>query len=73
MRRFQLVRDHDVSGVSGLGHVADGVLFADGKVVTRWRAAVAQTCVWDSIDDVERVHGHGGATRVVFIDPEETP
>ncbi|NUS58905.1 MAG: hypothetical protein HOV66_29225 [Streptomycetaceae bacterium] len=68
MRRFRLVRDLDVSGVSGLGHVADGVLFDDGKVVTRWRAAIAQTCVWDSIEHVEAIHGHGGATRIEWID-----
>lgn len=68
MRRFRLVRDQDISGVSGLGHVADGVLFEDGKVVTRWRAKIAQTCVWDSIEHVEAVHGHGGATRIEWID-----
>ena len=68
MRRFRLIRDDDISGVSGLGHVADGVQFEDGRVVTRWRAAVAQTCVWDSIDHVLAVHGHQGATRVVWID-----
>lgn len=68
MRRFHLVRDQDISGISGLGHVADGVLFDDGKVVTRWRAAIAQACVWDSIEHVEAVHGHHGATRIVWID-----
>lgn len=70
-RRFRLVRDHDVSGVSGLGVVAHGVQFADGAVVTRWDAEIAQTCVWASIADVEHVHGHGGATRIVWIDSED--
>lgn len=68
-RRFRLVRDRDVSGVSGTGVVAHGVQFTDGAVVTRWDAAVAQTCVWASIHDVEHVHGHGGATRIEWIDP----
>ena len=68
MRRFRLVRDQDVSGVSGTGHVADGVQFEDGTVVTRWRATIAQTCVWTSIEHVEAVHGHSGATRVEWID-----
>lgn len=68
MRRFELHRDHDVSGVSGTGVVGYGVQFADGTVVTRWNAAIAQTCVWTSIADVEHVHGHGGATRIVWID-----
>jgi len=71
MRRFQLVRDRDVSGVSGTGVVADGVLFDDGHAVTRWRAKIAQTCAWDSIDHVEAIHGHGGATRIVWVDDAE--
>lgn len=72
MRRFRLVRDRDVSGVSGTGHVADGVLFDDGHAVTRWRADIAQTCAWDSITDVEAIHGHGGATHIDWIDPPTT-
>lgn len=67
-RLFQLVRDVDVSGISGTGLVAWGVQFPDGKVTTRWNGAIAQTCVWDSIDEVEAIHGHGGATRVVWVD-----
>lgn len=71
-RRFRLVRDVDVTGVSGTGVVACGVQFADGKVVTRWdgtASGIAQTCVWDSITDVAAIHGHGGTTRIQWIDP----
>lgn len=68
MRRFQLVRDVDVTGVSGTGVVAWGVQFPDGKVITRWKARIAQTCVWDCIEDIEAIHGHDGATRVEWID-----
>ncbi len=68
-RRFALHRDLDVSGVSGTGIVAYGVEFPDGTCATRWNAARAQTCCWTSIDDVVHVHGHGGATRLVWIDP----
>ena len=67
-RRFSLVRDEDVSGVSGVGLVAYGVQFADGVVVTRWAAAVAQTCCWACIEDVERIHGHQGRTHIEWID-----
>ncbi len=70
-RRFRLVRDRDPTGVSGIGVVAYGVVFGDGAAVTRWDAEVAQTCVWSSVDDVVAVHGHGGATRLVWIDPED--
>lgn len=70
-RRFVLERDADASGVSGTGRVAEGVQFSDGRCVTRWtesRVGSVQTCVWDSVADVEAVHGHGGQTRVVWLD-----
>lgn len=67
-RRFQLVRDEDETGISGLGTVAYGVVFSDNIAVTRWNSDVAQTCVWQSMDEVEAVHGHGGRTRIEWID-----
>lgn len=70
MRRFVLFRDHDVSGVSGTGHVANGVQFPDGTCVYRWATGTATTNVADCIEDIEAIHGHGGATRVVWIDVE---
>lgn len=68
MRRFQLERDTDVSGISGTGTVADGVEFPDGTVVIRWRGERQSTVVWPGIEDVEAIHGHGGATRIVWVD-----
>ena len=68
--RFTLVRDVDDTGLSGTGEVAWGVLWPDGKVSTRWnaRGGPAQTCSWDSIDDVRAVHGHDGNTRIVWTE-----
>jgi hypothetical protein len=66
---FALVRSADPSGVSGVGVVAWGVRFADGRAVTQWTGettGIRQIMVWDSIDDIETIHGHGGATRIVF-------
>lgn len=65
-RLFQLERDVDVSGISGTGTVADGVVFPDGVCVIRWRGDRQSTVVWPSIEDVEAIHGHGGATRIVW-------
>jgi hypothetical protein len=65
-RLFRLERDADQSGVSGPGHVADGVVWADGTVTLRWFGAHASTVCWDSLGDAEAVHGHGGDTRFVF-------
>lgn len=69
MRRFRLRRDQDVTGVSGTGVVAEGVEFADGTVALRWLSETASTAVFASIDDVQKIHGHDGATRVVWVDP----
>lgn len=68
-RRFLLERTVDVSGVSGTGAVVWGVVFPDGRVAYRWNTPTATTCVGDSIDDVVAIHGHNGATELVWIDP----
>jgi hypothetical protein len=71
IRRFYLHRDVDDTGVSGTGVVATGVLFDCGKVVTCWcsdASSVHQVSVWDSIAQVEAIHGHHGHTRVRWID-----
>jgi hypothetical protein len=70
MRRFVLMRSEDVTGISGTGLVAWGVRFPDGLVVTRWNGTIAQTSVWDSIEHIEAIHGHGGSTQVVWVDDE---
>lgn len=68
MRRFQLARSADVTGVSGTGVVADGCQFGDGKIVIRWRGERPSTVIWDRIEDALHVHGHAGNTQVVWLD-----
>jgi hypothetical protein len=70
-RRFVLERDEDVTGVSGTGIVADGIRWPDGQAALHWRGEYCSTVVWDAVANMVRVHGHGGATRVVWVDPEE--
>ena len=83
-RRFELHRDQDVSGISGTGVVADGVEFPDpftvefpdgvreelpaGWVRLTWRGELSSTVLWASADVAEKVHGHNGATRLVWAD-----
>ncbi|MEU9606175.1 hypothetical protein [Streptomyces sp. NPDC048057] len=67
-RRFHLQRDNDLTGVSGTGRVADGILWPDGTVTIRWRGERPSTVNWASIDDARTVHGHGGATRIIWDD-----
>jgi hypothetical protein len=68
VRRFELVRDQDLSGVSGTGVVADGVQFGSGWVAIHWRGAHPSVGLHPSLESVEAVHGHDGATRIVWVD-----
>jgi hypothetical protein len=72
-RRFRFERDVDVSGVSGVGVVATGILFADGQAVVRWIVPdkPQSTVVYSSLHDAELIHGHDGKTRLVFDDNYE--
>lgn len=63
MRTFNVVRHEDVTGVSGIGVVAEGVEFHDGTVAFRWRGLYRSTVLWDSIKGVVAVHGHDGRTE----------
>ncbi|MCK9896952.1 hypothetical protein [Frankia sp. AgB32] len=67
-RRFQLDRQVDVSGVSGTGIVADGVRWPDGSADVRWRGDRPSAVHWDRMEHAEQIHGHGGATRIVWLD-----
>ena len=71
MRRFKLIREEDDSGVSGTGEIAEGVEFTGGKCVLRWLTATASTNFYDSMKDVKHIHGHGGHTKVQWVDPDE--
>lgn len=68
-RRFRLVRDVDVSGVSGTGAVAEGVEFSNGQVALSWHGEWPSVTVHErGIESVEKVHGHGGLTRIEWLD-----
>jgi hypothetical protein len=67
-RRFRLFRDVDETGISGVGDVAYGVMFGDGSCAMRWNTIYTSTAIYASIQDVEVIHGHGGLTRIEWID-----
>ena len=67
VRFFQLHRDRDLTGFSGTGVVADGVVWPDGTVSMRWRGDVRTTVEAARIEDIQTIHGHDGATRVVPV------
>jgi hypothetical protein len=69
-RRFKLVRVEDESGISGVGDVAFGVEFADGVSVIRWSTKHRSTAIYNSIMEIEKIHGHDGKTVVVWLDKD---
>ena len=68
MRLFDLVRDEDISGISGTGKVAEGIEWSNGKVHMCWLGTLHTIEAADAIHIIEKIHGHGGRTRVVFRD-----
>lgn len=68
IRRFQLFRHEDESGVSGTGVVAWGCVFPNGQVSLTWNGTPTSTAWYDSIEDLIEIHGHDGKTEVDWID-----
>jgi hypothetical protein len=68
MRRFHLDRQKDISGVSGLGKVAEGCLMSDGTTILLWLTKTPSINIYRSIVDLESVHGHQNSTRIIWID-----
>jgi hypothetical protein len=72
MRTFKLKRMEDISGISGTGYVAEGIQFSSGKVAISFFPVeptfVASVNVFNSMDEVEKIHGHEGATSIEWDD-----
>lgn len=71
MTKFVLVRDEDLTGVSGTGIVAEGIEYSNGSVAITWLTPYRCFANYESIKALEHVHGHSGATRVVRESDEE--
>lgn len=70
--RFLLIREKDLTGVSGTGEVAEGAVFTNGMVVICWLREPFAMGVYQTLEDLLFVHGHEGQTQVKFIDQGET-
>lgn len=65
----RLRRDVDMTGVSGIGTVADVLELPSGITLVRWRGAHPSTAIWPGgLADAMRVHGHHG-TQIVPAGP----
>ena len=66
MRTFYLYRTEDESGVSGTGRVAQGFVADNGRVSLFWLSDHPSVTLYDSIGEVQAIHGHGGKTELRF-------
>lgn len=71
MRRFVLNRKQDISGVSGTGIVAEGVVFTNGKVAVSWLTQYTSIVIYDTITHVEAIHLHNGATEIIYSETDD--
>jgi hypothetical protein len=77
MRRFYLQRNQDISGVSGLGHIAEGCQFDNGWCALVWLTPNNNENdevhgYYRSIERLVKIHGHEGATQVIWVDDESS-
>ena len=55
MRRFHLHRMKDETGKSGVGIVAEGLVFTDGTTILRWMSATPSTLIFASQEQMEKI------------------
>jgi len=63
---FHLIREEDATGTSGTGVVARGIVMPSGIVHMEWLSHVHTETRFNSLRDVELLHGHEGKTNVVM-------
>lgn len=72
MKIYRMVRDEDVSGVSGTGIVGEVVEFSDGTATVRWLTEYRSTVVYASVEDAIRIHGQRGPLKPSRMPEEDT-
>lgn len=68
MRRFVLKRNEDETGISGVGYVAEGIVFKDGTCAIKWLTETSSLNIYKSYIEMIQIHGHGGRTIIEWID-----
>jgi hypothetical protein len=61
-----LLRHEDVTGSSGTGIVAEGVIFDNGMCSMCWLSEISTVTVFPKITAVKKLHGHAGKTEVIL-------
>lgn len=69
IKTFHLLRLVDKTGTSGTGVVAIGAILPSNRVILEWTSSEKTETIFESIEQVIRLHGHQGATVLVWGDP----
>jgi hypothetical protein len=76
-RRGLIVRKRDVTGISGVGVIAEFCVFSDGATAIRWLGGPPQHQpkfeFYDNpgIEPFIQISGHNGNTEIVWIDADD--
>ena len=70
VKTFYLLRKEDVSGVSGTGIVAYGAVLPSGRTIMEWCSFHSTITIFNNLEDLVKIHGHGEATEVIFGKPK---
>ena len=71
MRRFNLIRKEDQTGISGTGIVAEGTEYSNSSVSLTWLTPHWSGTWFISIHELKHIHSHNGKTKISWIDPPE--
>lgn len=67
MKKFYLLRHEDLHKNSGLGVVAEGVIFDNNMGALTWLTdEPTMTAFVHGIQSVKKLHGHGGTTEIII-------
>ena len=66
MKTFYLLRHEDLHGHSGLGTVAEGVIFDNGLIAMTWISEFDTVTMFRHVRDVVKLHSHDGRTEMVI-------
>jgi hypothetical protein len=67
-RKIALYRKEDVSGNSGCGYIATGLIFPSGFVIVEWLSVEKSMEFCHSVAQLEKLHSHDGRTEVRYLD-----
>jgi len=70
LQEFYLLRKKDLSGVSGTGVVARGIILESHRAILEWRSIGFETMsIFDNLEQIRTIHGHDGNTEIILGSP----